>query len=121
MSLKQYRNLDLFIFSILAMVSEFLGTFLLESLFSGFAVSFASLVAIIAIFRWGFWGGIVYVLSGIPMIFIYKEDLLDNLLYFVVGNSFIFIVPLFYRRSLNQIRDKTFSYNIFILLMYCST
>ncbi|HEY8395308.1 MAG TPA: hypothetical protein VIK96_00865 [Bacilli bacterium] len=120
MSLKQYRSLDLLIFSILAMASEFMGTFLLEKFIPGFTISFASLIAIIAIFRWGPAGGIVYVLSGLPIILLYNDSFYENLLFYLGGNSFIFIVPLLIRKPRNSIRDKTFSFNLYILLIYVS-
>ncbi|MDD3999658.1 MAG: hypothetical protein PHX62_02015 [Bacilli bacterium] len=122
MSLKQYRNLDLLMLSILAIISEFLGTFLLEKLSVGFTISFASLIAIIAIFRWGYRGGLAYVLAGIPMLFLYQEySFLNNLLYYLIGGSFIFIIPIVFKNhSLDAIRNKSSTFNLFIIFLYLS-
>lgn len=118
MSLKQYRGLDLLIFSLLAAASEFLGAFLLRKLVPGFTLSFAFLLSVVAIFRWGLPGGIVFVVSGLPLLLLYKDNFLENLLFYVAGNFFIFLVPAFVRRPLDGIRDRALAFNLFILAAF---
>ncbi len=71
MDLKQYRLIDLAMLTLLAVAAQVIGTYLHNILPSaGFYLNFSVLITMIAIYRWGGYGALVLVVSGIPMIFI---------------------------------------------------
>jgi len=94
---KQFQYIDLTIFSILAMLSEYFGYRLLEVFeYAGFVFSFSLLLGLIAIYRWGLSGAIVFIVSGIPMIFI-NSNYGVNVLFYPVANCMILIIPFLLR------------------------
>jgi len=88
------------VFCFLAIISEFLGNYLLNFMNVGFCISFASLICLIAMVRWGAIGGLTYILAGIPMIFISESTMnyFDAFLYYVVANAFIAIPLLLWNK-----------------------
>lgn len=101
--------LDLIVFSFLAVISEFLGNYLLNFMNVGFCISFASLICLIAMVRWGAIGSITYILAGIPMIVISESTMnySNGFLYYVIANAFIVIPLLLWnKRDRNKLIDK---------------
>jgi len=97
------------VFSFLAIVSEFLGNYLLNFMNVGFCISFASLICLIAMIRWGAIGGLTYILAGILMIFISESTMNDfeGFLYYVVANAFVaFPLLLWNKRNRNTLINK---------------
>lgn len=67
--MNKIRFFDLFIFTILAILSEFLSSYFFNKVGSQFYLSFATLIFIIASIRWGAYSVFVIILSGIPLLF----------------------------------------------------
>lgn len=121
MTLEKYRTIDITMLSLLAAVFEFLGNYLAEKWSVSFSLSFASMIAIIGIFRWGYAGTVIYIVAGIPMVLMKQEEILDSLLFYVIGNSFIGIIPLLFRKlNYDRIRDHSLMFNAFIVLLCLS-
>ncbi len=114
---KQFMIIDISIFSILAILSEF-ASYQLLYLFNsaGFIFSFSLLLGLIAVYRWGLPGTIVYILSGLSMIFI-NSHLIANLLFYLIANLFFILTPLFFKVvSRNKVKTKLFYLFLYILI-----
>jgi hypothetical protein len=114
-TLEKYRLFDLTLLSILAICAEVMGKLLLDFFpGAGFYLSFSILVALIAIVRWGPIGTIVYVLVGVPMIFLQEGSIVENLILYPVANIFIVITCCFFK----IIKRDTMKKNNFYILCY---
>jgi hypothetical protein len=61
---------------------------------AGFFLSFGVLIGIVAIFRWGTIGSIVFVVSGLPMVFLGQNPWYENILLYPVANVVIILAAL---------------------------
>ena len=121
MSKSKFKYTDLLIFSILAVLSELAGNVLVDQLNSMFYMSFASIIAIIALLRWGPAGVLVYIATGMYSFLVASDYTLGNIMLHIVANMFIAIPSLF---ILNKNRDSIIKSEgrlvLFILLCYLS-
>ncbi len=94
MKLEQYRRFDLIVLSVLALGAEGLGMWLHNKLpGAGYYLSFSSLVAIIALMRWGIHGIVVNSLLAILTTLLSETISVPMFLYYFVSNSAVLIVP----------------------------
>ena len=83
--MNKIRFFDLFIFTILAILSEFLSSYFFNKVGSQFYLSFATLIFIIASIRWGAYSVFVIILSGIPLLFTQNQnDVYSGILYYCI-------------------------------------
>lgn len=83
---KQFKTVDLVVFSVLALISEFVSIQLLNVFDgAGMVFSFAILITLIAIYRWGYIGSIVYVVAGLGSLFV-STNYGVNILYYPIAN-----------------------------------
>jgi len=113
----QFKRIDLTLFTVLAIVSEYLA-FHFINIFSeaGFMISFSFLLGLIAIYRWGAIGSVVYIGSGVvSLIMNYQSiDITYQFLYYVVANAAIVSTILMFRFFTKEdIKTKWF-----VLLLY---
>lgn len=103
MDLKQYRQMDLILLSVLALITEIMG-FYLHDAFPGvlYYLSFGVLIAVIAVIRWGAMGSVVYIVAGLPMVFLADNGVLVNILMYPVANSFILLAALLIAKRYRQ-------------------
>ena len=121
MTLAKYRSVDITMLALLAGIFEFLGNYLSERWSVSFSLSFASLIAIIGIFRWGHYGTIIYVVAGLPMLLIKQEQIIHSILFYVVANGFIGLIPILFRKlNYDKIRDHNLLFNGFIIFLCLS-
>lgn len=97
MSYRQYKMMDLLMLSFLAVIIEFFGYYLVDKLSSPVYLSFALTIGIVALVRWGVVGGVVYLLAGIPLVFLKEQAFGVSLMYEVLANlglsiPFIFMI-----------------------------
>ncbi len=122
----QFKKLDIYIFSILSIICEFLSSFFFKRLDSGFYLSFSLLLFLISSLRWGIKGIIPFIVSGIPLIFLDNIGYLNGTLYYVIANAFavvpIVIFELFIKknRSRNVIIKSPYSLLLYSLLCMIS-
>lgn len=116
----QFKMMDLFILSLLAFGSEFLGYFLVEKLETPFYLSFSFAICFIAMVRWGVVGVITYVIAGISL-FVLKDNgdnIAGSFFYEIVANAAICIPFIFFiNKNKNVIVGKML--NVVIVLMLC--
>ncbi|MDF2698614.1 MAG: hypothetical protein K0Q49_170 [Haloplasmataceae bacterium] len=125
LTLNKYRMMDLTFFSILAVIAEVISIVALREFSgAGFYLSFSVMIAIISIIRWGAIGSVVYIASGIPMIFISSEEILTGLLLFPLANTFISlstIIFLFIKREdiiKNRLLFLTYQVLVFVCISF---
>lgn len=82
--MNKIRFFDLFIFTILAILSEFLSSYFFNKVGSQFYLSFATLIFIIASIRWGAYSVFVIILSGIPLLFTQNQMMFIVEFYIIV-------------------------------------
>ena len=113
---KQFKIIDLIIFSFLGALTEYLGYVLINRYeTAGFIFSFSFLLALIAIYRWGISGSIVFIVSGlVHMIIDYFN--IATFVFYVLGNCFIIFTPLlfriFYRNKIKKSALLLFLYTL---------
>ncbi len=99
-SKKQFKLIDLILFTILAIASEFMGIYFIR-IFSeaGYVISFSFLISLIAIYRWNSIGAIPYVASGIVVLLLNLENdqITYQILYYIVANLMIALTPLLFK------------------------
>ncbi len=120
-TLKQYRIMDLTLLSVLAVATEAMGALLhLKLPGAGYYLSFAVLIGLIAVIRWGPIGGIVYTVSGIPMIFLGIGAVGFNILFYPIANSVLILVGYLFRKLPERkvIKDNLILL-IFVTVAYC--
>lgn len=99
MDLKQYRLMDLALLTLLAVAAQVIGTYLHNILPSaGFYMNFSVLITLIAIYRWGGYGALVLVVSGIPMIFLGVNTIGINLVLHVIAPCAIYAISIILRK-----------------------
>ncbi len=89
MNYKTFRIFDIFLLSLLAITTEFLGYYLVGKLQTPFYLSFSTVITIIAMIRWGYIGSIVYIVSGICLLFTKGNISIYTIFYEVIANGFI--------------------------------
>jgi hypothetical protein len=86
--------MDLLLLSILAIAAEALGIWLHGKFpFAGYYISFSTMVAIIALLRWGTFGAVVNCLIAIPAAILSKSVSIPLFLFYFISNSGVMIVP----------------------------
>lgn len=117
MRMNKIRFFDLFIFTILAVISEFLSSYFFKKVGSQFYLSFSTLIFIIASIRWGAYSVAVAVLSGIPLLFTQNQnDMYSGILYYCIANVFAVIPIIVYgRRDRNLIVNSPYEFFLYIL------
>lgn len=106
MSLKQYRMLDLFVMTILAVVFEFLNYFAAVAI-SGYRILFMSytiVLSLIAIYRWDYRGVIVSIAGGITACLAYQAFDISQIIAYTIGNASVVLVALAFERGLKKER-----------------
>ncbi len=99
MSLKKYRQVDILILTVIAIVCEVVG-YLAHMRYpdAGFYLSFSILLCMIAMLRWGIWGCIVYPVAGLFMVFTAQSgQVLEKILMYPVANCFIVLSIIMFR------------------------
>ena len=123
-SIEKYRIFDLALLSLLATIAEVAGEVLHDKLpGAGYYLSFSMLIAIIAMIRWGIWGSLVYVISGIPMIFLHHDpeniDIFKNILLYPISYVFIVIAAVYFKIiNRNDIKNNRFYLLTYTLFSY---
>lgn len=120
--MNKIRFFDLFIFTILAILSEFLSSYFFNKVGSQFYLSFATLIFIIASIRWGVYSVFVIILSGIPLLFTQNQnDVYSGILYYCIANIFAVLPILLYgRKNRNLIVKSSYKLLIYIVLVLVS-
>lgn len=121
-NIKNYKLFDLALLSIIALVSEIMGSKLLD-IFpgAGFHLSFSILVALIAMIRWDKAGAIVYIIAGLPMIFLGAGTYLENIMLYPLANLFIIFTALLFKLiNRDKLRSNNFYILLYVLIAYIS-
>lgn len=110
MKFEQYRQMDLALLSVMAVIAEVLGIWLNKELpMAGFYISFSTLISIISLLRWGSYGVIVNCLIGLPIAFFSdKKPVLLFVFYMLSGSAVILIPFLFRKLETSQIVSKSY-------------
>jgi hypothetical protein len=121
-SVSKYRIFDLVLLAVLAVFCEVIGELLhIRYAGAGFYLSFSILIAIISMIRWGYWGTLVYVIAGIPMVFIHDGSLVENLLLYPFSYMFLGLANIFFifvKRS--KIKESAMLILCFTIIAYIS-
>ncbi len=120
MDIKLYRIMDLAMLTVLALVMQVLGTFLHNALpGAGYSLNLAVLITLIAVYRWGLWGTLVLMLSGIPMIFMGANNLGINLLMHVAAPGAVAMAALLLQKmGQEKILNNTLYLFIFTVMTF---
>lgn len=113
-----FKKFDIIMFSILAILSEFLANFLFDVFNSGFILSFSLLIFLIASLRWGVVGIVPFLLSSIPSIALeHNMELWQSIIYYFVANAFAIIPTCFYAFACkNKSRNKIIKSPLYLIL-----
>lgn len=99
MKIEQYRLMDLSLLSILAMVAEALGIWLYGKFpLAGYYISFSTMIAIIALLRWGSFGAVVNCLIAIPSALLSQSVSIPLFLFYLISNSTAALIPVLFKR-----------------------
>ena len=101
-----FRKIDLFVFSILSIACEFLSSFFFKRLDSGFYLSFSVLLFLISSLRWGIYGVIPFVLSGLPLVYLDNIGYLNGVIYYMGANIFAIIPMVIFHLFIKKDRDR---------------
>lgn len=113
------KKMDLYVFSFLSIICEFLSLYFFDILNSGFYLSFAFLLFLIMSLRWGYIGIIPFIISSIPAIAMEKNlELYQSIIFYGFSNIFA-VIPI----TLYRFVDKKQNRNLIIqkplyLLLY---
>lgn len=106
--IESLKKIDIWIFTFLSILCEFLSSYFFDILESGFYLSFAFLILLIMTLRWGAIGIIPFVLSGIPSIIMDKNlEIWQSILFYMVANAFAVIPILVYKKAFKG-KDRNF-------------
>lgn len=121
-TIKKYKIFDLTLLSALAFVAEVMSNILHNKLpGAGFYLSFSILIAMIAMIRWGKIGAFVYVVAGIPMVFLLQGDLIEKTMLYPVANiTIIFASFLFRFIDRSDIKSDNLYLLIYVIITYMS-
>lgn len=120
MKLELYRKLDLLFLSVLALGAEGLGI-LLHNRFpgAGYYLSFSSLIAIIALLRWGSYGIIVNCLLALLSASLGGAISIPVILFYLVSNSAVIIVPIIFKKTdTSEIVSKSYYLLGYVVAFY---
>lgn len=113
---EQFKYFDLLFLSLLAAVSEWMGSGLLKVWNSSFYFSFATAICLIAMIRWGTAGVLVGMAGGIPAIWFSDMGIFSGILFYVIANVSIGIPILLYgARDRNKICEHSFLLILYVL------
>lgn len=118
MKTKDFKIFDLIVLSALAIGIEFLGYFLVDKLESSIYLSFALVIGIIAQVRWGLIGMIVFVLSGVPLLFLKNGSFVSMFFYEIIANAFI-CIPFLVMKKRNRDELVSTPLKAFLLCLLC--
>lgn len=111
----KYCILDLVLLSIIAVFSELIASLLyIELPKADFYVSFAGVVTMIAMIRWGAIGSLVYIITGFVAFFTQEGQFLEILLLYPFAHSFIALSSIMFI----IIDREEMKENLFALLSY---
>lgn len=121
-SVEKYRLFDLILLSVIAVVCEIVGEILHITLpGAGYYLSFSILIALIAMIRWGKWGAVVYIVAGIPMIFLHNSTVIENIMLYPIANAFIAVSCIVFRFvDRDRIKDNIIRLFLFTVTAYLS-
>lgn len=107
-TLKQYRTLDLFIFSIIACAIEFINITVLKKLFPAelFSLSLVIPLSLIVLQRWNMRAWIVPVLGGLVYCMANKGGFASYVTY-ILGNGFVLLNYLWYLKGKKKNIEET--------------
>lgn len=87
---KQFRIIDLTVFSVLAIISTFLGEYLhIELPGAGYYLSFSMLISIVAMLRWGMVGAIPAIIGSLVMVVFGQNNIIQNIIMYPIANTFV--------------------------------
>lgn len=121
-TIEKYKIFDLILLSIIAVISEYIGSLIHTNLSgAGFQLSFSILIAMIAIIRWGEVGSVVYSTAGVVNLFIMDGNLFDKILLYPIANLFIILsTTLFKYFDRHRLNESKFRLLIYVILSYLS-
>lgn len=120
MKFEQYRNMDLALLSVMAVLAEVLGIWLHKELpMAGFYISFSTLIALISLLRWGKQGALVNCLISVPIVlFSEQKSGLLFLFYFISGLAVVIIPILFGRIETSRVVGKSYWLLLYVAAFY---
>lgn len=126
MEKSKFMFLDLFIFSILAGIAEFLSIFMFKIFSSGFYMSFSVMIIIISMVRWKYAGIAPAIVSGVVALILNQFKILSEtpmtiphgILYYVVANCFVILAIPFFHKNWKDAMNKKSNFVIFIVLSF---
>ena len=119
---KQYRATDLILFAIIFVALEGITATLANKLVNvNFTITFCYLLASLVIMRWGAWGAVHCVLSGVTYALASKGDVMQ-IVSFAVGNLFA-LSSLIYLKAVGKDKvSKSFALSsVFVIIIYLFT
>lgn len=115
----QFMWFDLAFLSALAVISEFMGSGLLNVWNSDFYFSFTVAVALIAMIRWGAVGAVVGMIGGIPGIVYSDMTVLGGILFYVLANACLGLPILLYgSRNRDPIAESPVLLMMYVLISH---
>jgi hypothetical protein len=120
MKLELYRKLDLIFLTVLALSAEGLGIWL-NSKFpgAGYYLSFSSLIAIIALLRWGTYGIVVNLSLALLSTFLGTTLSIQIIVFYLVSNTAAIIVPKIFKKvDTSEIVSKSYYLFGYVMAFY---
>ncbi|MBT9780057.1 hypothetical protein GPL15_26680 [Clostridium sp. MCC353] len=115
----QYQWFDLALLSVLAAISELMGSGLLSVWSSDFYFSFTIAVSLIAMIRWGAVGAVVGMIGGIPGIMFSDMNVFGGIMFYVLANAFLGIPMLLYgKRNRDDIAESPVFLMLYVLVSH---
>jgi len=90
-NLLQFRVIDLVVFSVLSLITTFMGEYIhLRMPGAGYYLSFAMLIAIIAMVRWGMIGAVTSVVGSFVMVVLGANSIGVDIIMYPIASVFLF-------------------------------
>lgn len=122
-TLKQYRLLDLSIFTIVLCLFEFLSVYILNNDdYPYFSLSISLPIILICMMRWNYRSFILPILSGVVYCLTIGNATIDNYVIYSIGNLFILLNLIWFKLGKDKIRSSgllTILYTISGFILMC--
>lgn len=115
MSLGTYRFVDIFVFTVLMILFEFLATNFVDT--SLYSVSLFIPLTLIVMMRWNIWSIIIIIASAITYVYA-NNGTSDNYLIYIIGDLFILFNLLWLIKYKQNIKEKNYMCIIYVISGY---
>ncbi len=119
--MKQFRNIDIFIFAILATVANYLSIKYGNQFSTMYYYTLKWIILLVVMLRWGRYGVISLLISNCLLIFTTEMSIINFVIYEIVAGMFFALpIVLYWNRDRNLIIKSKLKFVLFILFSHFS-